>query len=116
MRFWKRRRKVCAIRSMKRSLILLFACKVILLSTRVGFAAGVGFNNKPIADVSARCRSGKVVNCIEAGNRYRFGQNAPMDALLAVEHYEIACRGEDDYQSHVCHGGGILTARSGSLP
>ena len=92
---------------MKRSLILLLTGQVFLLSAGVGLVSGAGFNKKPIADVSARCRSGKVATCIEAGNRYRFGQNAPMDVLLAAEHYKIVCQGKEDYGCKSLHEIGL---------
>lgn len=89
----------------RRALVLVLVCLATLPPLRTPVAEGAA--NTPIAALSAACRDGKAGACLEAGNRYRFGQNAPLDPALAAEHYDLACRGGQEYGCKSLHEVGI---------
>lgn len=45
----------------------------------------------PVTELLEACRKGDVSACQWAGNRYHYGQNAPVDYQLAEECYQRAC-------------------------
>jgi len=85
------------------------AVTALLLAIVSGSAAAADLS--PVEAVSAKCREGNADRCLEAGNRYRFGQNAPMDPGLAAEHYHLACAGGYEYACKALHQVGIALLR-----
>ncbi|MDH4283616.1 MAG: hypothetical protein OEV36_13250, partial [Myxococcales bacterium] len=91
---------------MFRSSILL--CVVVTVVTFLRAADAVAADFAPIEAVSAGCRGGETAKCLEAGNRYRNGQNAPMDPAFAATHYHLACKsGVYEYGCKALHEIGI---------
>lgn len=82
------------------------AAFLAMSTVRAGVAAAADL--APIDAVSASCKSGENAKCLEAGNRYRFGQGAKMDAALAADHYRLACKaGVYEYGCKALHQIGI---------
>jgi TPR repeat protein len=50
----------------------------------------------PVETLLEECRAGEMSQCRVAGNRYRFGTNAPRDLALAAECYGRICENGDE--------------------